>query len=195
MLKNLFSIPIFQTTIDKTIALDKEIKNTIDIFTNQQLENPWCGNIKSTFSWHNKNNLIESYLPELSKILYKNINLYLNLLEIDTMYLFTDIIESWMNFSYKDMYQEFHMHPDSDLSGVLYCKVPTNSGDITFVSPSPCQQYHRLSSKAKKLMPSTTLQTFENLLLIFPSYLEHMVMPNKNDDVRISIAFNVKLIE
>ena len=36
-----------------------------------------------------------------------------------------------------------------------------------------------------------TFQTDDNLLLIFPSYLQHKVMPNNSKDIRYSLAFNV----
>ena len=48
---------------------------------------------------------------------------------------------------------------------------------------------HPTSSKysAKEI----TFKTSDNLLIIFPSYLQHKVMPNVSRDIIYSVAFNI----
>ena len=36
-----------------------------------------------------------------------------------------------------------------------------------------------------------TFDTSDNLLIIFPSYLRHRVMPNNSKETRYSLAFNI----
>jgi uncharacterized protein (TIGR02466 family) len=105
----------------------------------------------------------------------------------------------WFNINYKNNYNRQHVHPGSFLSGVLYMKVPKNSGNIVFLDHSfnirtSYEENFRIQnelplnnvfSKEWKYTPT------ENLLLIFPSWLEHYVEPNMSDEERISIAFNI----
>ena len=35
----------------------------------------------------------------------------------------------------------------------------------------------------------------EGSMLVFPSYLEHMVKPNESDEDRISVSFNLDIIK
>jgi len=102
----------------------------------------------------------------------------------------------WLNVNgYKD-YNINHIHPKSILSGVYYSKVPDNSGDIVFDhnakdlmhsiwSNFEPNQYTNINSKTWRFTPE------ENLLLIFPSWLPHSVLPNMNkNEKRYSISFN-----
>lgn len=88
-----------------------------------------------------------------------------------------------------------HHHPNCDLVGLFYAKVPPKSGDILlhdtrgFV-PLIWQQnveggytarsYHRITPQ-------------EGLLIFFPSYVIHSVETNLSSDVRISIPMNINI--
>lgn len=107
------------------------------------------------------------------------------------------IISSWMTKHTPGDSAETHLHENSLLSGVVYLKVPENSGDLFF----------RLSSDSgKKLFSSTIspnieiptkynakhtqIKVKEGLLLIFPSQLLHSVAKNLSSEDRFVIAFN-----
>lgn len=101
----------------------------------------------------------------------------------------------WININSKNHFNERHMHKGSVLSGVFYVSTNINSGQIVFynpndklsffISPNLIDQYNFVNSSTWKFTP------YDNLLLIFPSWLEHQVTPNFNEDDRISIAFNI----
>ena len=90
--------------------------------------------------------------------------------------IYTDgyIKESWVNIYEKSFYQEFHNHiapVNKYLSGVIYLtdensNIEFNIGKTTIFTPEFSQ------------------------IIIFPENVPHRVMENKNDKLRISLAFN-----
>jgi len=105
-------------------------------------------------------------------------------------------LQFWININNQENYNAIHNHPCSFLSGVYYVKVPKNSGNIIFHHPNPLmkfwyQQYTKTLSHESH--PTVFVEPKENKLVIFPSWLEHVVEPNKSKKDRISIAFNIAL--
>jgi uncharacterized protein (TIGR02466 family) len=110
----------------------------------------------------------------------------------------------WYNVNRRYNYNHSHYHPHSLLSGVLYLKVPTNSGKIVFTRAdseadrldflTSWQHEHNqlvLDSPNSNVLHSKEPE--ENLLIVFPGHLEHYVEQNLTedlDDARISISFN-----
>ena len=86
------------------------------------------------------------------------------------------IEESWVNIYEKDFFQEFHDHTNpifKYLSGVIYFS--ENNSGIVF---DPHGQ--------------TIIPEFADIV-IFPDDLLHRVIPNENEELRISLAFNFRL--
>ena len=93
-------------------------------------------------------------------------------------------------------HQHFHQTIPTFLSGVYYVSVPENSGVIRFFDPrgsmtaeSLDQEYYFNSAPYQYLQPE------DGMLVLFPSWLEHDVTPNQNDEDedRYSIAFNIMM--
>ena len=86
------------------------------------------------------------------------------------------ISDSWVNIYEENFFQEFHVHRDDhtcqiQTSGVIYLTL--NNSEIEF------WKNNRVSIKPE----------FTDIL-IFPDDLPHRVKPNKNKDLRVSLAFN-----
>ena len=71
-------------------------------------------------------------------------------------------------------------------------KVPENSGRIRFYDPRmisslnpPDHQYYYNSQSYNFIVPQ------EDMILFFPSWLEHDVEENQSNEERISIGFNI----
>jgi len=105
----------------------------------------------------------------------------------------------WININSKYSYNANHMHFKSFFSGVYYVKVPENSGNIQFTNPSNLQRVSvELYKSAFKEFNTFNAQNWmfqpvEDLLILFPSWLEHSVGQNLSDHSRISIAFNTTI--
>jgi uncharacterized protein (TIGR02466 family) len=100
--------------------------------------------------------------------------------------------DAWVNSYKKGDYQEWHNHAGSTYSAVLFLKYPEGSSLIHFQSPS--EPYNMLPIRNIKEYNSLNIQDMninpaENSLILFRSYLKHMV-PVNNTDERITIAFN-----
>lgn len=96
----------------------------------------------------------------------------------------------WINVNYPGACNFSHIH-DHSLSGVYYLSVPTPSpsaGRLVFIDPRQrvSMSTHRIKSSNYPVVPDV------GACIVFPSWLEHYVEPNRTQDVRISISFNLK---
>ena len=89
-----------------------------------------------------------------------------------------------------------HSHKNSLISGVLYIDVHPNCGNIIFEKP-----LHYLNLFPSCFIAHHTQQTIfnsgafclepqNNMIILFPSHLEHYVMPNESGFDRYCIAFD-----
>ena len=88
---------------------------------------------------------------------------------------------SWVNIYEKDFYQEYHNHKDpvaKCFSGVVYL-TPLASPIVFGIDEEE----------------STKIKPEEGDVLVFEDDLLHRVLPNENDDLRISIAFNYQKLK
>lgn len=116
----------------------------------------------------------------------------------------TKNLSYWYNVNRKYNYNHSHYHPHALLSGVIYLKVPSNSGKITFLrSALEADRMDFITTyqfETNELCPDNPNINVlhwehpqENLLILFPGHLSHHVDQNLTDDpddVRISISFN-----
>lgn len=99
---------------------------------------------------------------------------------------------SWFNISGVGDWQEFHAHNGNIFSAVYYVAAPEGSGKIIFEDPKEPDMC------SLKDVPEKNILSFNRVgykpqartLLIFRSYLRHLVEPGKNIEPRISIAMN-----
>jgi hypothetical protein len=80
----------------------------------------------------------------------------------------------WFNVNTQGEHTGWHAHVRWHKVGVLYVQVP--GGDIEFKQGGA---YWRETPK-------------QGDLLVFPGTLEHRVLPNSSEQIRISVAFNFK---
>ena len=76
-------------------------------------------------------------------------------------------------------------------------KIPKNtsnnerSGSIEFVDPKCGMSGASMMSNIFKSKKNCCLVPFEDLMIIFPSFIKHFVYPHYEEEDRISIAFNI----
>lgn len=89
-----------------------------------------------------------------------------------------------------------HIH-GGVLSGVLWISAPEGSGDIVFDNPIPLEYWTQnlIDTHSTEINNTNTSQVTyapqERTCLLWPSYLHHMVEPNRQNVKRISISFNI----
>ena len=109
--------------------------------------------------------------------------------------------DTWVNINPPLSFNMKHCHPNCDIAGVLWIKIPENSGDIVFHSPFNFISYNEMICYTRKFQERGNyfhdykFPAREGTLLIFPAHLEHKVIENNSDEDRISVSFNLKLID
>ena len=107
------------------------------------------------------------------------------------------VTDMWFNINrYKDS-NRLHNHPTCDIGGVYYTKTPVDCGNIRFVHPasdalSYYYAYQQERTESNEYNSEEWLfEPKENVLFLFPAWLNHYVTPNNNkEEQRISFSFN-----
>lgn len=103
----------------------------------------------------------------------------------------------WFNVNSRNSYNQTHNHPGSIISGVFYLKADEGSGEICF-HRNPYEEMFFGTMQPKSVTElnamSCRYKPVQGRLLLFPSYLLHSVLPNSNDNERISLSFNMSII-
>ena len=115
---------------------------------------------------------------------------------IDRSYTFN--FDAWININENGNFNMPHTHPKCHLSGVLWVKIPENSGNIIFISPYEHvahveidELYSDEFKKSHNSFSNYFLNPTEGYMILFPSHLVHYVDVNKSNEDRISVAFNI----
>lgn len=133
--------------------------------------------------------LLSTILNTFNEVVCKDYNIYSNNQE------YLSIKKAWININPPGGYNVIHNHPNSFYSGVYYLQTSKNSGEITFTNPVLAQglttPLSLIEQNSIYTFDSYSYQALDDYLLLFPSYLQHYVHPNKSDSERICVSFNI----
>jgi hypothetical protein len=176
MIHQLFGIPIWEETFDAS-KLDLQCK-----FTKQ-----WESQTETSFGSENK--LTQPSIDYLSK----QLSLFTNSIMQDRKCKI-EIKEFWMTrYGFKD-FQEAHVHNWTHFSFTIFKNIPKNCGQFKFVHPLAewVQTYTHL--KIPSLLPKLWSEQKPNTILIFPSFLRHMVTPGTTKKIRETYSGNFNIL-
>jgi uncharacterized protein (TIGR02466 family) len=82
------------------------------------------------------------------------------------------------------------------VSGIFYLKTPPGSSNITFYPNQHFKDFFDYTFMIKDpnnwySLPKTEYTPYPGLLLLWPSWLYHEVMPNDSQTPRTSLVFNL----
>jgi uncharacterized protein (TIGR02466 family) len=99
---------------------------------------------------------------------------------------------AWANIADANSFQEFHTHNGSIFSLVYYVAAPEGSGQIVFEDPKEPDMKPLKTVKQRNQLSFTKISqpATEGGLIIFRSYMRHLVQPGTNTTPRISISMN-----
>lgn len=97
------------------------------------------------------------------------------------------ITNSWFNKLGRGGEVLKHNHPHSIVSGAYYPFYEENHSPLTLLNPDNFEEYREISDHIT-IVPKT------NLLVVFPSYLNHFVTPTKTKE-RYTISFNTTALK
>ena len=181
-----FPSPIIQVYVEEdTSELLEHDQYTVSHEQNDNYENPLSSR-----------RVLEKY-PKSKEIL---LNKFTSVAEEVLGYKKRDyaITTSWFTLTNKGEGSQLHKHKNSFWSCVYYYQeeYPEKTGGILFDNPNvekfdfyfsagDVEEINNINSLACIIPPQP------NLLLIFPSYLQHQIMKHNSDVSRSSLAFNI----
>lgn len=105
-------------------------------------------------------------------------------------------VTAWANINGPSHWNAAHNHPAAYWSGAYYVEAPQGSAHIAFVDPRPNINMVPGGGGVLDLFEPVphTIEPQAGLLVIFPSWLQHYVMPQEIEHERISLSFNARLV-
>tara|TARA_R100001163_G_scaffold23804_1_gene19885 strand:+ start:1599 stop:2177 length:579 start_codon:yes stop_codon:yes gene_type:complete len=178
-----------------TMIYGKDVNLDINLFEKEIVA--WSkkdpGLIKTNVNgWHSKTTMHKnSVFKPLVDELYK---MQQEVFHEEFLDRFPKLGNMWANINYKDSFNKAHMHANSHFSGVYYVKVPKDSGRLVFSDPRLGARLVSPKLKSGEIPHHKWKEIYvdpkENRIIMFPSWLEHLVENNKTDNARISVSFN-----
>lgn len=144
--------------------------------------------------WHSPDNLHHREdMAEIRRIIGRTCVGCATFMEFDFDNFELIITEMWLNKNGPGDFNRAHIHPNAILSGAYYVSAPEGSGNIEFYDPVPARLMTTYPIKTNKPINAQAAEyaARDGLLLIFPSWLQHAVQPNRSDKPRVSMSFNV----
>lgn len=182
-MKDLFPIPMLTETI----------KPKTDIFYQISQQRKLRGPDKNNYtSYYDRDAMVGiDGWEELAETIHGHCKSYCSSVGIKKSNL--RLIAWWNVYGYGN-HHCWHAHPSALLSGTFYVNVPDKSRPIEFKSPieSLIQSWHYKAFDHTRWEQGVELYPKTNDLLVWPSWLEHMVPEIKSDpDERCTISFNI----
>tara|TARA_Y100000004_G_C8774520_1_gene352213 strand:- start:54 stop:641 length:588 start_codon:yes stop_codon:yes gene_type:complete len=147
----------------------------------------WEGGTYNTFDTYNllHDNTFYPLLEQINVHTHKFLEMHNSLSKLK-------IKGAWLNINSEGTYQEFHAHNGCIFSCVYWVRSPTGSGKIVFEDPKQPDMLPITNIKERNDLTFQRVgyEAEERKLVIFRSYLRHMVEPCKNKSPRMSIAVN-----
>lgn len=110
-------------------------------------------------------------------------------------------VDAWFHITRRNGYFGVHNHPMAAWSGV-YCVSPgthdpgvTDSGTLSFINPHSAHSMYldpgNAHARGLYSYANHGFQLVPGQLVLFPSWLLHLVLPFRGEGERITVAFNV----
>ena len=107
-----------------------------------------------------------------------------------------EIERAWINVFQPGAQEAQHSHEGSILSATYYVEAPENCGHLVFPDPVAARRVHRGFTNTAGTTYFTQLDVAfppqAGRMIMFESWVEHLVQCNKSDKPRISLAFNLR---
>lgn len=89
-----------------------------------------------------------------------------------------------------------HVHTQCSVSGIYYLKTPEGSSNIVFYPNQPFKDFFDYMFNIKDhsnwySLQKTEYRPYSGLLLLWPAWLYHEVPPNRSNQPRTSLVFNL----
>lgn len=189
---DIFPVPIFRSTFNNAISLQTSVVPILkDIELNDSDPVRYSTN---GYTSYGKSNVFElEELNELKTFICSNVY------DINQRIGINNNIElkgGWFSINRQHSYHEMHNHIPDIWSGVYYVQASTTDAALTFANKNLNSNWPYTSSMNTNYTSSVVNCSVETgVLYIFPSYLNHKVDQQIEDNERITISFNFGAVE
>ena len=102
-------------------------------------------------------------------------------------------LHAWANVNGPGDFNRLHTHAGSTWSGVYY----VDTGALTDADGTPLHFFDPCQGRANTFLQPVvparySVRAEAGMMVLFPSYMPHMVFPHQGERQRISIAFNLR---
>lgn len=152
--------------------------------------------------WHSRHDLAEWDGEEIDELTTRMRDSVIEITAAKNHVAKTDVVvtklRAWANVSRRGNFNKTHNHPNYDWSGVYYVttgepdpSIPDN-GTIEFLDPRG-GAVGMLTTLGQEFGQKMRIKPHDGLMILFPSWLLHTVLPYEGPGERISIAFNANV--
>jgi len=201
-LSTMFGTPFVSLDFPNTEAMDRELFNLV--LAEEEADELGRGIRSNAGGWQSRGNLLLRPEPGIVKLKAMMEEAIFELLaalvrEDSGERKFTLIFDSWANVCRNGNYNVVHSHPNAMWSIVYYVttgepdeSVPY-SGLLELLDPREATTYIQVQNTV--LDARMFVHNRPGRMVIFPSWMKHMVHPFLGKGVRVSIACNVNVVE
>lgn len=190
---NHFPTTIFQTEVPNAAQQNEKLRALVKRL---QAEDPVGFKRSNLGGWRSSDKVDVRKLPELTsvwKTILETTSLVVGGMGFEGLEV--TVSDAWFVVSPEGAMNVRHCHPRSFLSGAYYIQVPPGSSPICFHDPRPAKLHATPASSKFHATPYTSemvnCQIHEGLLVLFPGWLEHSVLPHRTEGERVVLSFNI----
>jgi uncharacterized protein (TIGR02466 family) len=180
----IFPYPVYTSVLKNTLSKEK-INKALKLIKDNPYKN--SGNFHTTDTYV----LNKNYFKKLKKELEEIVKDYFNKIICPKYDIQPYITQSWLNSTGEGNFHHKHAHPNSVVSGVLYFSANPEYDKIFFSK----DKYEQISIEKKEFNLYNSSSWFfpikKDQVILFPSDLQHHVETKKENNLRLSLAFNV----
>jgi len=185
-IENMFATPILKFHIDEKIAdrVEQIFVKKLDNLTKE----------KDQYSdFHESVKIIDlkKEFPALTRDIEMAKKFYMESSGLDAN---EDDIDYWFQ-DYRDegQHHKIHNHGIYGISGVYWIRANRSAGDFIIHNNNPIIEYTKWTHYTPYNKPNFTIKPQKGLMILFPSFMNHEVLPSGPDAVRSTLAFNFPL--
>jgi len=192
-----FGIPVFAT---KLPAYDHHRQGLLDFFDVLRGERGDRVHRSNQGGWHSEENLYQLDNENTQWLAKRIVQIAAQgIKEVAKTDVKVQMVAMWANINEAGDWNAPHHHLPADWSGVFWAKTEiekrdkrgkkdkkVRDGDLLLFDPLPMARRFRRAS-------TISFQPKDGTLLLFPSYLMHMVAPHMTDEPRVSVSFNLRV--
>ena len=187
-----FAVPLIQLTIeedtDELQSCHEYMTSTYESNKSKIDKNKNMGNMEAL----KKLRILEKF-PKTKNILLKYVNKVLN--EVMTYDADFDITTSWLTETKKGEQCQVHNHKNCFWSGVYYYDdtYDKESGKLVFFNPLVRFSGYKIPARENNPATSEEITSIPKpkSLILFPSFLDHMITTHNDENNRHSLSFNI----